>query len=46
MWAFPFLLVNGVLFVLILVAACIVTVGFSTFCDNLVEKFDPLDILE
>ena len=46
MWVIPFLIVNAALFVLILVAACIVTVGFSTFCDNYLRDLEKLGITE
>lgn len=37
MWVLPILLINAILAVFVLVAACIVSVGYAIFCDNYLE---------
>ena len=37
MWVLPILLINAMLAVFVLVAACIVSVGYAIFCDNYLE---------
>lgn len=43
MFVMPVILVDGILFVFLLVAACIVSVGYSVFCSNFLEGL-PADV--
>ena len=38
MWVMPTLLADGVLFIFLLVSACIVSVGYAVFCSNYLES--------
>ena len=37
MWVMPMLLLNGVLLIFLLVAACLVSVGYAVFCSNYIK---------
>ncbi|XP_069116349.1 transmembrane protein 179B-like isoform X1 [Argopecten irradians] len=37
MWVLPFILLNSVMTVMILVSSCIITVGFNNFCSGITE---------
>ncbi|CAC5394146.1 unnamed protein product [Mytilus coruscus] len=37
MWVMPFILINSALFVMVLVSACMICVGYKVFCDQLKE---------
>ncbi|XP_071163668.1 transmembrane protein 179B-like [Mytilus edulis] len=37
MWVMPFILINSTLFVMLLINACMISVGYKVFCDQLKE---------
>ena len=39
MWVWPFLFLNAIIAFLTLVVACMLTVGFSSFCNGLLEFY-------
>ncbi|CAG2206656.1 unnamed protein product [Mytilus edulis] len=40
MWVMPFILINSTLFVMLLINACMISVGYKVFCDQLKEYSD------
>ncbi|XP_021367948.1 transmembrane protein 179B-like isoform X2 [Mizuhopecten yessoensis] len=37
MWVLPFILLNSVMTILVLISSCIITVGFNAFCDGITK---------